>query len=184
MKFGFRELLFMIVMIGLLACTYVLVFNKANARRETLKTDMETKLSALANLRQATSGINDLNRKIQELQQAITFFESKLPQQKELDKILTEVTNKAKAHQLETRTFKTMKIEKSAGYSELPIQMSLNGDFTGFYAFLLDLEKLPRITRITQMSLQKISDRDGEMQAQMTLSIFFEPDNAAMAASE
>ena len=28
--------------------------------------------------------------------------------------------------------------------------MSLAGDFNGFYAFLLQLEKLPRITRVTQ----------------------------------
>ena len=56
------------------------------------------------------------------------------------------------------------------------IELSLQGDFNGFYSFLLQLEKLQRITRVTQMNLQKINDRDGEMTAQMTLSIFFEPD--------
>jgi hypothetical protein len=55
--------------------------------------------------------------------------------------------------------------------------MSLSGDFNGFYAFLLQLEKLARITRVTQMQLQKIDEHDGQMQAQMTLSIYFEPDN-------
>ena len=62
------------------------------------------------------------------------------------------------------------------GYSEQPIEMSLSGDFNGFYEFLLQLEKLRRLTRVTQMDLTKITDRDGEMQAQMTLSIFFEPE--------
>jgi Tfp pilus assembly protein PilO len=61
-------------------------------------------------------------------------------------------------------------------YSELPIQMSLSGDFNGFYSFLLQLEKLPRITRVTQMKLEKINDHDGEATANITLSIFFEPD--------
>jgi len=60
--------------------------------------------------------------------------------------------------------------------------MNLSGDFNGYYSFLLQLEKLPRITRVTQMNLQKISDRDGEMQAQMTLSIFFEPDTGGAVA--
>jgi hypothetical protein len=57
--------------------------------------------------------------------------------------------------------------------------LSLSGDFNGYYAFLLQLEKLPRITRVTQMKLEKINDRDGEMQAQLTLSIFFEPDTGS-----
>jgi hypothetical protein len=33
------------------------------------------------------------------------------------------------------------------------------------------------------MKLEKINDRDGEMTAQMTMSIFFEPDAAAAAAA-
>ena len=51
-----------------------------------------------------------------------------------------------------------------------------HGNFNGFYTFLLQLEKLPRITRITNLTLQKLQDKDGEMQASMTLSIFFEAD--------
>ena len=95
-----------------------------------------------------------------------------------LDKILKEVWQMAEANSLQTKTIKTLKSERNANYSEQPIQMSLGGDFNGFYAFLLQLEKLSRITRVMQMDLQKISGRDGEMTAQMTLSIFFEPDTS------
>jgi hypothetical protein len=35
---------------------------------------------------------------------------------------------------------------------------------------------------VTHMDLQKINDRDGEMQARMTLSIFFEPDTGSSVA--
>ena len=34
MKLGFRELLFLTVMLGLFGCTYFMVFRKANAKRE------------------------------------------------------------------------------------------------------------------------------------------------------
>ena len=37
-------------------------------------------------------------------------------------------------------------------------------------------ENMPRITRVTHMNLSKIAERDGAMQAKLTLSIFFEPD--------
>ena len=183
MKFGIREIIFVLVMLGLLGSTNYFVFTKANKKKQDLLTDIRQKQTALSNLQAATAGIDDLNRKIEELQQAITFFESKLPQEKEIDKILKEVWQMAEANQLTTKTIKTMKSERGASYSEQPIQMSLSGDFNGFYAFLLQLEKLPRITRVTDMQLQKISDRDGAMQAQMTLSIFFEPDAKVAGAN-
>jgi type IV pilus assembly protein PilO len=89
----------------------------------------------------------------------------------------------AEANSLATKTVRTLKSERFAGYSEQPIQMSLSGNFNGFYLFLQQLEKLPRITRVTNMTLTKINDRDGEMQASMTLSIYFEPDGGGPAVA-
>jgi type IV pilus assembly protein PilO len=178
MRFGIRELIFVTLMIGLLASTWVFVFKKSSARREAKIGEIAQMDRALANLHQATAGIEDLNRKISELQKAIDFFASKLPQAKEMDKVLTEVSQMADANSLQSKTIKSLKTERGQSYSEQSIQMNLSGDFNGFYSFLLQLEKLPRITRVTNMNLQKINDRDGEMQAQMTMSIFFEPDAA------
>ena len=183
MKFGIRELLFVCVMLGLLATTYFFVFTKKTAEREQLEADTGQKQKELVHLKTATAGIDDLTRKIADLQKAIEFFESKLPQEKEVDKILKEVWQMAEANNLQTRTIKTLKSERAANYSEQPIQMSLSGDFRGFYSFLLQLEKLPRITRVTHMNLTKINEQDGNMQAQLTLSIFFEPDTGSSVAA-
>ena len=179
MKFGIRELLFFVVILGFLGSSYFFVFAKSNQKRIALQLDIQRKQLALLELKKSTSGIDDLNKKIKDLQEAITFFESKLPQEKEFDKILKELSQMAEVNALQTRTVRTLKQERCANYSEQPIQMTLAGNFNGFYLFLQQLEKLPRITRITSMSLQKITERDGEMQATMTLSIFFEPDNGA-----
>lgn len=178
MKFGIRELILVCAMVGLLICSYTFVFKKANTKREDLKVEIGTKQKALTNLRQATAGIDDMGHKIDELQRAISFFESKLPQEREIDKILREISQMADQNSLQTKTVKMLRSERGPSYSEQPISVLLSGDFNGFYAFLLQLEKLPRITRVTQMKLEKIDERDGEMQAQMTLSIFFEPDTS------
>ena len=175
MKTGARELIFLAVMIGLLASSYFFVFNKANQKRLALQREILTKQSALANLEQATIGIDDLNNKIDEVQKAIRVFEGKLPAEKDVEVILQEVWRMAEANALQQRMVKPLPIEKFASYCEQPIQMTFSGDFNGFYSFLLQLEKLPRITRVTQMKLEKINDHDGQMQAQMTLSIFFDP---------
>jgi type IV pilus assembly protein PilO len=183
MRFGLREIIFVKLMIGLLLASYFFVFAKAATKKKDLLADIQSKQTELSNLRQSTVGIDDLGRKIDELQKAITFFEGKLPQEKEVDKILKEVWQLAEANQLTTKTVKPAKSERGPSYSEQPIEMSLSGDFTGFYSFLLQLEKLPRITRLTKMNLQKIDEHDGEMTAQLTLSIFFEPDGASANAN-
>jgi len=78
------------VMVGLLVSTWVFVFKKASARREAKLAEIAQMDKALGNLHKATAGIDDLNRKISELQKAIDFFASKLPQAKEMDKVLTD----------------------------------------------------------------------------------------------
>jgi type IV pilus assembly protein PilO len=175
MKIGIRELLFLALMIGLMVAATVVV-QKSYARTVTLRADTLTKQRELTALKESTAGIVDWGQKFAELKQAISFFESKLPQEKEIDKILKEVWQMAEANSLQTRTVRTMRTERGASYSEQPIEMSLAGDFNGFYVFLQQLENMPRITRITHMNLTKMAERDGAMQAKLTLSIFFEPD--------
>src|SRR5690554_6690767 len=181
MKLGIRELLFLSVMLAMLACTYFLIFKKASERREQKLAQIEAREKQMQHLAQITAGIQDLDAKVAELQQAIAFFESKLPQEREVGSVLDEVSQIALANSLQTRTFRTLKAERHANYSEQPIEMTLTGDFNGFYSFLLQLEKLPRITRILQMNLKKINDRDGAMQADLTLSIFYEPESRVAA---
>ena len=178
MKFGIREIAFLVVMLGLLAAIYLLVWDKAQTKIAGMERKTEEKLKALADLERATSGVSDVDKKVAELEEAIKFFEKKLPQERDIDQILKEVWNMAEKNQLTTRTIKTMKSQRGAAYSEQPIEMSLSGNFNGFYDFLLKLEKLPRLTRVNQLNLDKISGKEGEMEAKLTLSIFFEPENA------
>jgi len=182
MRFGIKELIFVLLMCGLVASSYIFVFKPAQEKRAMREKDINDRQKALADLKTATTGIGDLEKKIADLQQAIQFFESKLPQEKEIDKILQELWQMAESNSLHTKTIKTLKSERSGGYSEQPIQMSLSGDFHGFYSFLIQLEKLSRITRISQLKLDKITTKEGEMQAQMTMSIFFESDGASKVA--
>ena len=65
---------------------------------------------------------------------------------------------------------------------ELPLKTVIEGNFDGFYQFLLDLESLPRITRVHQLKILKLGmgprDNDqitvgGAMRAEFTLSIYF-----------
>jgi type IV pilus assembly protein PilO len=183
MKLGIREILFFVVMLGVLGSAYFFVFSKANVRRQALEADTLAKQRDLDTLHTATSGITDRARKIQELESAIKFFDSKLPPQRDVDTILQQVSQMSQADGLATKTVKPSRSETTANYSEEPIELILTGTFEGFYQFLIDLEKLPRLTRVTQMKLTKINDVEGQMTAHLTLSIYFVPETQNSGAT-
>jgi Tfp pilus assembly protein PilO len=183
MRFGIRELVFLVVMVGLLAASYFLVFSKADAKRAARQAQIDSKTKALDDLGRATASVRDIDEKIAELQKATTFFESKLPKGKEVDELLKQVWKLAEDSSLQARSVKTLRTQRMTGYSEQSIEMALSGNFNGFYSFMLQLEKLPRLTRVTEMKLDKIQARDGEMEAKLVLSIFFDPDTDHPAAA-
>jgi type IV pilus assembly protein PilO len=185
MKFGIRELILVSAMIALLICSYLFVFTKANAKRVKMEQDIVTWRKEMANVDQKTAGKENIERRVAELQKAIDFFQQKLPKEREVEKILQEITPIAEANSLQCKSVKTLKTERGSSYCEQPIQLALEGEFRGgLYAFLIELEKLPRITRITQMKVEKINERDGDAKATLTMSIFFEGDNLTTASAK
>jgi type IV pilus assembly protein PilO len=164
------------------AAFFFLYLQPTTRHEAELKQEIEDRQRALADLEKSTAGIDDIDRKIKELQEAVQFFESKLPQEKEVETVLAQVWKMAEANALQARTIKSGRTEHTANYSDQSIEMSLSGDFTGFYLFMQQLEKLPRLTRVTDMTLTKISDHDGQMQATLTLSVFFEPSDGVQTA--
>ena len=87
MKVGFREFLFLTVLTGLLVASGF-VFKKQNTKMTERKQEIARKQSELTNLKLSTAGIGDLDARIKDLQDALKYFDSKLPQEKEFNNIL------------------------------------------------------------------------------------------------
>src|SRR5689334_6250315 len=62
---------------------------------------IEDRRRALSDLDRSTAGIDDINRKIKDLQDAVRFFESKLPKEKEVETVLEQVWKMAEANSLQ-----------------------------------------------------------------------------------
>ncbi len=179
MKLGFRELLFLLLLLAVPMGAYMWIFKPANAHIEQQRQEIDAKTQKLASLRKALVGIKDLNDEVKKLREAVDFFEAKLPKHHEIHRVLEQVTKIAERHRLDTRLFKTLKPHPLAAYSEQPIELEVAGNFNAYYQFLLELEKLPRITKVKNMDLAKNKDDEGHMEATMNVSIYFDPGTAA-----
>ena len=184
MRLGLRELIFFIVLLAVPVGSFFYVFKPRNDQISEARKEIQVKQARLDSLAAVESKIDDIGLAIEEGRESIQLIEAKLPSEQDVQGLLQGVSQTAKRNKLNVKSFKSEKIVPAALYMEQPIKVQMSGEFDGFYQFLLELENLPRITRIHQLKLERADgkggpkDEDlppGSMKAEFTLSIYFQP---------
>jgi type IV pilus assembly protein PilO len=184
MRFGLRELIFVFILLGFPAAALFYVFIPRNNAINQALQDIEIKQAKLDSLDATTAELEGLDQEIQKLLERIRILEEKLPDGDDVEEILEQVWLIAKQNNLTVKGVSSEKPVETARYQELPLKMVLEGKFDGYYQFLLELERLPRITRIHELEIIKAGAEQkglavddiapGTMRAEFLLSIFFE----------
>jgi type IV pilus assembly protein PilO len=174
MTSNFRKVVFFVLLVGLAVIGYQYMIKPANKELAEIKAKVDSKLEQLVKFEEATAAADDITKQLDKLQEAITFFESKLPPKSQIHEVLEQVTVIAQKEGLKPKTIRTLANKDNSGYIEQPIEMELVGNFSSFYSFLLELEKLPRIMKIRELELDKRKISDGEVSANFIVSIFFQ----------
>lgn len=176
MRLGIRELVFLLLLVAMPVAAYFFVFEPRNAQINEAREEIQQKQLKLKQLEAATRSMDDLGKEIEKLSKAIEIFEHKLPAQREVEVVLQQVWEMASRQRLVPKRVQPEKPIAANQYSEQRIRMRIVGDFDGFYRFLLDLERLRRITRMPQMKMKKISSEEGQLEIELTMSVFFDSD--------
>jgi type IV pilus assembly protein PilO len=174
MNSAFRKAVFFILLVGIAVVGYQYMIRPANRNLAKAKQRVEAKLAKLSEFEKATAAAEDLTKQLQQLHDAVKFFESKLPPTSEIHKVLEQVTVIAQKQDLEPKTIRTLEKKENSGYIEQPLKMELTGDFKSFYSYLLELEQLPRIMKIRELDLDKQRQQEGQVSADFIVSIFFQ----------
>ena len=174
MTSGFRKAVFLVLLLGVAAVGYQYMVKPANQHLAEAKQRVDGKRAKLSEFEEATVKAEDLNKQLEQLQEAIRFFESKLPPTSEIHKVLEQVTVVAQKKGLTPKTIRTLQRKDNSGYIEQPLEMEWVGSFNAFYSFLLEIEKLPRIMKLRQLELEKEGTDEGSVAAEFILSIFFQ----------
>ncbi len=174
MNSAFRKAVFFILLVGIAVVGYQYMIRPANRNLAKAKQRVEAKLAKLSEFEKATAAAEDLTKQLQQLHDAVRFFESKLPPTSEIHKVLEQVTVIAQKQDLEPKMIRTLEKKENSGYIEQPLRMELTGDFKSFYSYLLELEQLPRIMKIRELDLDKQRRQEGQISADFIVSIFFQ----------
>lgn len=171
---GLRKVVFFALLVGVAVVGYRFMIRPANKNLAESKNRVDAKLAKLLEFEKATAAAEDLTKQLEQLQQAIEFFESKLPPTSQIYDVLEQVTVIAQKQGLKPKTIRTLVQKDNSGYVEQPLRMELQGNFNSFYSFLLELEKLPRIMKIRELKLDKQTNGEGQVLADFIVSIFFQ----------
>jgi len=174
MTSGLRKAVFFVLLLGVAVVGYQYMIKPANKNLAEAKNRVDAKLAKLADFEKATAAAEDLTKQLTQLQQAIEFFESKLPPTSQIHLVLEQVTVIAQKEGLKPKTIRTLTQKDNSSYIEQPLRMELQGNFNSFYSFLLELEKLPRIMKIRELKLDKQANSEGQIAADFIVSIFFQ----------
>lgn len=192
MRFGIREAIFLIVLLAVPVASFMYVFKPRSEQIRKANQEIATKTERLDRLEEVTARISDIDTAIEQGREAIELIEAKLPSEKDVEVTLEEVWNLAGENGMSVRSVKSEKPVPAAMYMELPLRMEMDGSFDGYYEFMLGLEKLRRITRVHNLTLQRPDQArgpkskdypEGWVKAEFTLSIYFQPQGGAMASA-
>ena len=182
MKIGLRGILFVALLLAIPVGSWWFVFRPANDQHTKLREEVEAKQEKLNKLNRLVGKVGSLQDEIAALEKAVAFFQSKLPKEKEIDKVLRGTWQLAERNRLVTKSIRTVnqtseaaRMFASGSQYEQPIHIELTGNFAGFYTFLQALEDQARIMRISRMELARpTGGKKGHIEASLDMYVFFD----------
>ena len=177
-----RQFAFLLVLIAVPVITWYFVFQPQNRMIEDVNKDIRIRQEKLEEVENMAANLQDLEDIVRAGMHAIELIESKLPREQDVESILEQVWQIARSNGLVVKSVRSEQPVAAMVYMEQPLKVELEGNFEGFYEFMLALENLPRITRIFDLKLKKISQLSGpkkddlppgSVSAEFTLSIYF-----------
>jgi len=169
-----RKLVFLMLVVGLAWAGHRFVIYPAQQSLHESNERLKLNKMKLSEFERTTDVAMDLSKQMGQLRDAITFFEQKLPPTSEIYSVLEQITLIAQKQGLNPKSIRTLGQKQNSGYVDQPLEMKLEGDFSAFYSFLLEIEKMPRIMKVRKLDVNKTRQLEGEVSTDCIVSIFFQ----------
>ena len=146
---------------------YLPKFEKINSLKKQL-TDLEQKLSTA---KRNAADLQKFQAKMKEAEAQFNMAMKKLPETKEIPSLLTAISDSGQQVGLEFLLFEAKKEKKKEFYAEIPVAMSLRGDYHNLAIFFDQVARLNRIVNITNIQMTRAKGKGkaaGELLAKCT----------------
>jgi len=126
----------------------------AEKKEQTLRTTFDKKQSKAANLEAYA-------QQLDEMKQSFGALLRQLPNQTEIESLLTDISQTGIASGLEIEYFKPEGLSPKEFYAEFPIKLRVTGRYHEFGKFVSGVAALPRIVTMRNISIKKPKNKKG-----------------------
>jgi type IV pilus assembly protein PilO len=130
-----------------------------------LKQEFETKQAKAVNL-------EAYKEQLAEMRVMFASMLEQLPKKSEVPELLVDVTRTGLINGLEFELFQPQGERPIDFYAELPIQMTVTGNYHQFGEFVSGLAALPRIVTMHDISMGPLNDKTGKMTMNLTAKTY------------
>lgn len=172
MNMGKREILFLLVLAAIPLSAWLFVFQPRNEDIREARAEINAMQATLTQLNDLNRSVGDLGEAINAAEFRLSRFRENIPDAEEVDDLLSEIDEIGERNHLDLKSIRTLTQVDVDGYSELPLSLKIEGNFSGIYQFLADIEELSRITRIREFEIKRnLVDQDENTSVEEIVSI-------------
>lgn len=117
--------------------------------------------------------LRELERRIEKQKKELGDFDEKLPRQQDLGQFIKDLTLMGQQSLLRRSEVKLGVPKRMDLFSELPLELTFEGDFNNVFYFVRQTEEMKRLTRVRSMRVNTLDAKQGQVQVRMAMSIYF-----------
>ncbi len=148
-----------LIAFGVAALYWFLFYGAKQTELEVLDRKLTTIEADVVKSRAVAANFKTFMKELEDLKARLNVAVQRLPDSTELPGLLTDVTSLGKKTGLEFRSFRPKKEVKRGFYAEVPIDIELRGTYHNVAVFFDKIAHLPRIVRISKVSMSVADDR-------------------------
>ena len=137
---------------------FLLVYRDASTRLEKMRAQEFELQRRLSEVRSVAANLHEFEEEIARLELKLSKVLRQLPDNKELEVLLTDISNMGKKSGIEIKSFKRKEEIEHGFYAEVPIAIELEGEYHDVARFFDMLAKLPRIVNMGTLKMKVSSE--------------------------
>jgi len=159
--------IFAVLVLCMAAVFYVYYLKDKIVQRDAIQADIARLEVSVAQGTAIESRLRRFRQELAQLEERLAVLQNILPVEKETPTVLRSVQQMAASSNLKINKFTPQPVVPRAFYSDLPIQIEVEGNYDGLGNFF---EKISQATRIINVDSISISGLDKEMASAHTLT--------------
>lgn len=141
---------------------YFGIYQQANVELSQLKAKELSLQRRLSEVRSVAANLKAFEKELQALEERFTLALRSLPNEKQMEVLLTDINNLGKTVGVEIKSFKRQPEKLHDFYAEVPLAIELEGNFHDIARFFDRMAKLSRIVNMDELKMHVASeDADG-----------------------